>query len=470
MSNQDQDKRQTALRGAMIGDSEASSVVAQGQGARVGVDAVVPTVIVVGAGISGCACAAVLASLGLRVTLMNSAMDGVALPAYGPDLIGRDHGWRHAEEALRGLPQPLRRVWLEASTAPACETVPSSGETRGRGGAPAVGQPILNVDRREISIEAKRVLEQMPGLQFRQGFVIDLRVLPDQYQREQRANEECGVPSEGSSQPIEVETIFGEILRADAVVVAVGLSLVLGVGSGSASLPGGRYGEPASNGLAAALALLGAKLQETTVEVGPRVSTRSAKDRGWLRDTDLASWKSDWGAACNYSPTERGSGGLIEERLLPVVQDPSPDSWPAGYPPAPHRQRRLRTERMVVAMDADEKGDARWLPVLSPDGAATSEVYVAAGSSFAEQVTTVPREEGVPIASRMPLTAKGMVVRGLSGTGRMRCDGELAPIWIVGRAAGAEDYVDSLASGVQTARDIQQSMSRCDFGSAAADR
>ena len=98
---------------------------------------------------------------GLRITVMNSAMDRVGLPAYGPDLIGQNGGWQQLHETLQGLPAPLRAVWLQAAT------------------MPASGEAILNADRRRISIETKRVLEGIPGLQFRQGLVTDLRVLED---------------------------------------------------------------------------------------------------------------------------------------------------------------------------------------------------------------------------------------------------------------------------------------------------
>ena len=113
--------------------------------------------IVVGAGVSGCACAAALASAGLHVTLMNSAMDSVGLPAYGPDLIGSGEGWGGIEETMAALPLPLRGVWLEAAA------------------RPASGEAILNIDRRKVSVETKRALERIPGLEFRQGLVTDAR-------------------------------------------------------------------------------------------------------------------------------------------------------------------------------------------------------------------------------------------------------------------------------------------------------
>jgi flavin-dependent dehydrogenase len=76
--------------------------------------------IVVGAGVSGCACAAALADAGVHVTLINSAMDRVGLPAYGPDMVLGETGAVPGPEALLGLlPEPLRGVWRRAAMKPA---------------------------------------------------------------------------------------------------------------------------------------------------------------------------------------------------------------------------------------------------------------------------------------------------------------------------------------------------------------
>ncbi len=166
-----------------------------------------PEVIVVGAGVSGCACAATLASRGVSVTLINSAMDRVGLPAYGPDLIAETGDRSALEERVKALPAPLDAVWLEAAA------------------IPAGGEPVLNVDRRRISIETKRILEQLPGLQFRQGFITGIRLLDH--------GSPCagGSPDGGEAagrhllRRVQVETIFGEVFEASALVIAVGMSM-----------------------------------------------------------------------------------------------------------------------------------------------------------------------------------------------------------------------------------------------------
>jgi hypothetical protein len=420
-----------------------------------------PTVIVVGAGVSGCACAAELASAGLHVTLVNSAMDRVGLPVYGPDLIDRDRE-RQAGEAIRGLPSPLRSVWLHAAT------------------MPAGGEAMLNIDRRKVSIETKRALEEIPGLEFRQGFVTDLRLVGERCDATTPLSRSAAAKSDGGGrgrtrehgiqtpdQRVRVETIFGEVFEADAVVVAVGLSLGGRINAGSDAVHGGRYGEPESEGLRAALGVLGAEFRETSVKVGPRVSARSARARGWLADTSRVDDETeDHDQALGSS----GASLLREEPLLAATSDPAADCWPTGYPPAPHWQADLRTDRVVMMSGSDGRVEAASFPALSPDGAATSEVYLAPESEFANEVNAgsgdavsideASVDETGPIASRVSMTVTGLVVARVGDSGRMWCNGEPGPVWVVGRSAGAQDYAASLSSGVAAAREIARSLAR----------
>ena len=69
--------RETSGADHRIGDAAFRGASSRGTGAP-------PTVIVVGAGVSGTACAAALAGFGTRVIIVNSALDVVGLPAYGP--------------------------------------------------------------------------------------------------------------------------------------------------------------------------------------------------------------------------------------------------------------------------------------------------------------------------------------------------------------------------------------------------
>jgi hypothetical protein len=317
---------------------------------------------------------------------------------------------------------------------------------------PAGGAPIVNIDRRKISIETKRMLERMPGLQFRQGFVTDLRLRDDGVQPSGLGS--IGQPGGNASEPgmagrsslrrVEVETIFGEVFEADAVVVAVGLSLGGSTAVGGDTVHGGRYGEPSSEGLLQALQRLGAELGEAHLEVGGRVSGRHAGERDWL------------GGHVGSEGASRGQTEAVgprEEVLEPALPDAPTVSWPSGYPPAPHRQTDLTCDRMIVEDRLADFGGKTSFPVLSPDGGATFEMYVAPDGAFAEKMA-VTGQDAEAIASRMPLTVSGMTVAGLGDAGRMHVHGRPTTGWVVGRAAGAPDYVASLVSGMRAASEI----------------
>ena len=175
--------------------------------------------LVIGAGVSGCACGATLAARGVGVTLLSGALDSVGHPAFGPDLMGGRGGRAAIVEALGQLPAELRDAWLEAGLAP-------------EEGA------FISVDRRMLSIDTKRALEGMSGLEFRQGLAADLRVMGASDGNDR-----------GPKPTVCVETAFGEVLEARAVVLAVGLSLGGSVTVGEDELGGGRYGEAWSDGL-----------------------------------------------------------------------------------------------------------------------------------------------------------------------------------------------------------------------------
>jgi Glucose inhibited division protein A len=392
----------------------------------------IPEVIVVGAGVSGCACAATLAAAGHRVTLINSAMDRVGLPAYGPDLIAEDGDRSSLEECLKALPAPLEAVWLEAAM------------------TPAGGEPVLNVDRRRISIETKRILEQLPGLHFRQGFVTDVRLLDDGLSRVSESPD-GGEPVGCFSSPrAQVETIFGEVFEASALVIAVGMSMGGSIAAGDDVMPGGRYGEPASEGVRQALESLGIGFRDVFLEVGARTSGRSAVVRGWV------SAPGEDGA----KGTEVGEPGLSELALLPALVEQSSAGWPKDYPPAAHWQAELRLDRIVMQHEAPCRktetsrcpGGAALRPALSPDGAATAEVYIAPGSALAGEATAMSEEAA--IATRVPLVVQARAVTGLGDAGRAWVEGRPLPLWVIGRASGAADYVASLSSGVRAAVDI----------------
>jgi hypothetical protein len=301
------------------------------------------TVIVVGAGVSGCACAATLAAAGIRVLVLSKALDTVGLPAYGPDLVSLPGGLGRVWAVLSSLPTPLREVWSGAAAiarrtwqesaaedhaaalAVSSEPMPQSVK-----GDTSVGDDgFVNVDRRVLSIETKRLLETMPGLQFRQGLVDDLRTVGG------------GACDQG--QRVAVETVFGEVFEADAVVLAVGLSMGGEVILGEDRLPGGRYGEMPSDGLLQAMRRLGAEFDRVELEVGGRFPR---SDQAFAREPEEGRGGDESGESTGRQPTGRRPAG---ER-------------PTGEQSSAQPSSERRSAEQVRAADrcSEERASGKW--------------------------------------------------------------------------------------------------------------
>ncbi|MCE5252776.1 MAG: FAD-dependent oxidoreductase [Actinomycetia bacterium] len=410
-----------------------------------------PAVIIIGAGVSGCACAATLSASGIPVVVLNSALDAVGQPGYGPVVEGGVGGWDRIIETLAVLPPALRSVWLDASAAPDVEAA------------------FFFVDRRMLSIESKRALEGMPGLEFRQGLVIDLKVMAGEPTRRGTAG-----GGEGDPRRVTVSTAFGETLEAEAVVLAVGLGLGGEVRLGDGVLPGGRYGESSAEGLQGALESLGAVFSRRSIKLGSWFATHGV-DCGIGRRAGRGGVFGGVGGADRYRRARLTASGPLRERLEgggrragasagPVTT--SVTMWPAHYPPAVHWSEELRSTDVVVTVGLD--GAAR--PWLSPDGAALGETYlmpVSVGSAGGEEDTAYDADEAgleeEPVASRLGHEVIGLVVTNVDRTGRLTVAGcPPLPVWIAGRAGGAADYLESLASGVRVARSVSGAPAGCD--------
>jgi hypothetical protein len=361
--------------------------------------------VVVGAGVSGCACAAVLAEMGQRVTVVNPALDHVGEPCFGP-LVG-GVGRLAALEVLEGLPSGLREAWLGSALVSAKES-------------------LLTIDRRMVSVETKRALEQMPGLEFRQGLVTGL------YVDDGRA----GAADDGNG-VLRVETVFGEELSADAVVVAVGLGLVCGATGGRAAVVGRHTGQGTTGeGLTVALQAMGAEFALGETGAGPSFGgSRSDTGDVWLGKLSGTVTRED-----GEPVGELVSVGL--ERMMKGKVD-----WPTEYPPSPYRAEELWRRYAV----AERLADGALRAVLVPDGLATGEMALAVGYGRAERCNDeAPGPERL-VVSRPSSWSSGLVVMNTDLAGRF------APVvknglglWVTGRAAGASEYLESLRAGART--------------------
>jgi hypothetical protein len=392
------------------------------------------TALIVGAGVSGCACGATLAARGVGVTVLSSALDNVGHPAFGPELVGGRNGWSAIAEVLEALPRELRDVWVEAALA--------SDEA-----------PFVSVDRRMLGVESKRVLEGMRGLEFRQGVANDLRVVV--------ASERGAGRGE---RMLAVETAFGEVFEAGAVVVGVGLSLGGRVTVGENEMVGGRYGEACSDGLRAALEKLGAKFAERAIEVGPRFAEMAALAERAGAPSGGPGRVAPGGPAPQEVvldvPLRRlregGLSGPVQGRAIGDLAMGEANviaSWPEDYPQSPYGVEELWGTRAVVARTSD--GSQRLL--ILPDGLATGEV--ALGTGWEGAARGEARSQGQPavglMASRLGYLVRGLSVCNLERNGRVAAeDGASLPVWVIGRAGGADGYLESLSSGVRAGVEI----------------
>jgi len=361
-------------------------------------------VIVVGGGVSGSACAAALSAGGADVLVVSSALDVIGLPGYGPVVDPHGGTGEMVRHTFERLPEGLRRAWLASAVVDAND------------------RATMIVDRRVVSIETKRALEAMPGLRFRQALITDVRPIH---------------MSAGQDPVVEVESAFGEVFRARAVILAPGLSLGGEIQVGDETLPGGRYGEVPATGLRAALARLGATFKEVAINVGARFGGVDI----------LAS---------------------ADDRLLPVAWSGGEDAtgpaglWPADFPPAPHL---LATRRPGIINTGGPGGDAAALTAggpgrdasgrvgrpttLWPDGIATAEYYLDP-----EDAVSAGADEPGPLPTRLEHTVRASVLMCIAREGKA-AGGSVReveqPVWVAGQAAGATGYSESLRSGLDVA-------------------
>jgi hypothetical protein len=375
------------------------------------VDGDVADVIVVGGGVSGCACAATLAERGARVLVISSALDVVGLPGYGPLLISPTGDWGEIRNVLEALPSCLRTAWLDAAA------------------APESGEAFLVVDRRVVSIQTKRALEIMPGLGFRQGLVTGLRLVPVSYGYEDVSGNDgggsvgCNVSTQlsrddpggegpgGIYSAVEVETAFGEVFRASAVVLAPGLGLGGTMSVGDEVVLGGRYGEVPATKLLEALTELGVALHRTELRVGACFGTGKklvdemldlAATQGLLTRMVPARLSVDGSVNVLFdspssTPQSVGRGGAggpyesgaaeissVVDRVAALTEDPnwgrSQPSWLEEYPPAPYWSAELALQHAVVPMPVAAMGDQGFDHIfvrgLLPDGRAAAGFYL----------------------------------------------------------------------------------------------
>ncbi len=202
-------------------------------------------VIVVGAGHSGCEAALAAARLGCRTLLLTLNLDKIAWqpcnPAVGAPAKSQ---LTHEVDALGGeIGKMADRTYLQKRVL---------NSSRG----PAVWALRAQTDKREYAALMKEIVENQDNLTIREGMVTDLVL---------GANDEV----------IGVETYFGVAFECKTVVLTTGTFLGGRIWVGNKSMPAGRAGEFAAEGLTETLNQLGFETGRLKTGTPARVDKRS---------------------------------------------------------------------------------------------------------------------------------------------------------------------------------------------------
>jgi len=215
--------------------------------------------IVVGGGHAGCEAALAAARLGVRTALFSLNIDRIAWQPCNPAVGGPAKSQLvHEVDALGGVIGQLadrtaiqKRV-LNASRGPADRALRAQ------------------TDKRDYSRKMLELLEAEELIALREAMVSELLIEGDEAAI---ANWEPGTAANGRIQG--VKTYFGSVYRSKAVVITAGTFLAGRIWVGHQSMPAGRAGEQAAEGLSESLRRLGFELGRLKTGTPARVDRRS---------------------------------------------------------------------------------------------------------------------------------------------------------------------------------------------------
>ncbi len=318
-------------------------------------------VIVVGGGHAGCEAALTTARLGLKTALFTLNIDRIAWQPCNPAVGGPAKSQLvHEVDALGGIIGKLADA-----TAIQKRILNSS-----RG--PAVRALRAQTDKRLYSRKMIDILENTPNLMLREAMVVDLEI---DYEVSIKKEERNNISEQRIGKIKGVKTYFGSSYMAKTVILTTGTFLGGKIWVGNQSMPAGRSGEQAAEGLTEALQRNGFTTDRLKTGTPARIDRRSiqfdnleeqvsdAYDRFF--SFDPSSWTSGKQMSCHMTRTTQETHKLIKDNLhLTPIYGGYIDSKGPRYCPS--------IEDKIVRFKDKESHQI----FLEPEGRDTPEIYV----------------------------------------------------------------------------------------------
>jgi tRNA uridine 5-carboxymethylaminomethyl modification enzyme len=250
-------------------------------------------IIIIGAGHAGCEAALAAARMGCSVLIYNLTLDTVALMSCNPAVGGVAKG--HLVKEIDAMGGEMGRAADEA-----CLHFKTLNLSKG----PAVQASRAQTDRQTYRLAIRRVLEDHPLIQLREGMVAELVA--------------------GGKRIVGIRDQAGLEVSAGAVIVTTGTFLNGLIHMGDDRLQAGRAGESASVELAGSLRSLGFEMGRLKTGTPPRLARESIDFRrlrpqeGDRHPRPFSSRTTDFNPPqipCHMTQTTRKTGELVRDNI-----------------------------------------------------------------------------------------------------------------------------------------------------------
>ncbi len=205
-----------------------------------------PRIVVIGGGHAGIEAASIAARMGADATLLTMNLDQIGQMSCNPSIggVGKGHMVRELDALGGAMGRLIDRTGIHFRIL---------NESRGL----AVRGPRAQADKVRYRLEARRLLEHLPGLKLRQGKASRL------------------IWEDGTRRLKGVELLDGSTLPCEAAILTSGTFLNGQILIGDRRIAAGRSGEPPSTHLAMQLDALGLRHRRLKTGTSPRIARAS---------------------------------------------------------------------------------------------------------------------------------------------------------------------------------------------------